>query len=130
FQAEDGIRDFHVTGVQTCALPIFNNGEYKVMGMAPYGEPRYVDKVKQLITLNGDGSFELNMDYFSFHHSATRSFNGRFTDLFGEPRVHSDDFFTAKSAPHRSGETESLRRNQYYSDVAASIQSVTVEASI
>src|SRR5690606_39946289 len=83
FQAEDGIRDFHVTGVQTCALPIFNNGEYKVMGMAPYGEPRYVDKVKQLITLNGDGSFELNMDYFSFHHSATRRFNGRFTDLFG-----------------------------------------------
>ncbi len=107
-----------------------NNGEYKVMGMAPYGEPRYVDKVKQLITLNDDGSFELNMDYFSFHHSATRSFNGRFTDLFGEPRVHSDDFFTAKSAPHRSGETEALRRNQYYADVAASIQAVTEEALI
>jgi len=107
-----------------------NNGEYKVMGMAPYGEPRYVDKVKQLITLNDDGSFELNMDTFSFHHSATQSFNGKFTKLFGEPRVHSDDFFTAKSDPSRVGETEAVRRNQYYADVAASIQAVTEEALI
>lgn len=107
-----------------------NNGEYKVMGMAPYGEPRYVDKVKQLITLNNDGSFELNMDFFSFHHSASRSFNERFIKLFGPPRVHSDDFFTAKSDPSRAGETEAVRRNQYYADIAASIQAVTEEALI
>jgi carbamoyltransferase len=46
-----------------------NEGEYKVMGMAPYGEPRYVDKVWKLVRQNDDGSFCLNMDYFSFHHS-------------------------------------------------------------
>lgn len=107
-----------------------NNGEYKVMGMSPYGEPNYVDQVKKLITINRDGSFELDMDYFSYHHSATHSFNGKFTSLFGEPRVHSDDFFTAKSDPSRAGETEALRRNQYYADVARSIQDVTEEAML
>ncbi|NLF76211.1 MAG: carbamoyltransferase [Chloroflexi bacterium] len=107
-----------------------NNGEYKVMGMSPYGEPNYVDQVKKLITINRDGSFELDMDYFSYHHSATHSFNGKFTSLFGEPRVHSDDFFTAKSDPGRAGETEALRRNQYYADVARSIQDVTEEAML
>jgi len=105
-----------------------NNGEYKVMGMSPYGEPTQIDKVKKLITINADGSFYLNMDYFSYHHSATHSFNGKFIDLFGEPRVHSDDFFTAKSAPQRAGETEAVRRNQYYADIARSIQEVTEEA--
>jgi carbamoyltransferase len=107
-----------------------NEGEYKVMGMSPYGEPRYVDKVKKLITINDDGSFFLNMDYFAFHHSASHSYNGKFTSLFGEPRVHGDDFFTAKSAPHRAGETEAVKRNQYYADIAASIQTVTEEAMI
>jgi carbamoyltransferase len=46
-----------------------NEGEYKVMGMAPYGEPKYVDKVWKTINQNSDGSFSLNMEYFSFHHS-------------------------------------------------------------
>jgi len=107
-----------------------NNGEYKVMGMSPYGEPNYVDQVQKLITINRDGSFELDMDYFSYHHSATHSYNGKFTSLFGEPRVHSDDFFTAKSDPSRVGETEALQRNQYYADVARSIQHVTEEAML
>ncbi len=107
-----------------------NNGEYKVMGMSPYGEPTQVDKVRKLITLNDDGSFSLNMDYFSYHHSATRSFNSKFTDLFGEPRVHSDDFFTATSDPSRAGETETVCRNQYHADIARSIQIVTEEALI
>jgi len=107
-----------------------NEGEYKVMGMSPYGEPNYVDQVKKLITIHSDGSFSLNMDYFAYHYSAHHSFNGRFTSLFGEPRVHNSDFFTARSAPHRAGETEAVRRNQYYADVAASIQVVTEEAMI
>jgi carbamoyltransferase len=105
-----------------------NEGEYKVMGMAPYGEPRYVDKVKKLITINDDGSFYLNMDYFAYHYSATQSFNGRFTDLFGKPRIHNSDFFTARSAPHRTAEKEAIQQNQYYADIAASIQVVTEEA--
>ena len=55
-----------------------NEGEYKVMGMAPYGQPRYVDKVWKLIRQERDGSFSLDMDYFCFHHSTERTFNGRF----------------------------------------------------
>lgn len=107
-----------------------NEGEYKVMGMSPYGEPNHVDKVKRLINIHSDGSFDLNMDYFSYHYSAHHSFNGKFTKLFGEPRIHNSDFFTAKSAPHRTGETEALKSNQYYADVAASIQTVTEEAMV
>lgn len=107
-----------------------NNGEYKVMGMSPYGEPRFVDKVKQLITLNGDGSFHLDMGYLSYHHSATHSFNDRFVQLFGEPRVHSEEFFTARSDPSRAHKKEAVERNQYYADIARSIQVVTEEALI
>jgi carbamoyltransferase len=49
-----------------------NEGEYKVMGMAPYGTPRYAEKVWKLVHQNADGSFALDMDYFCFHHSADR----------------------------------------------------------
>jgi carbamoyltransferase len=107
-----------------------NEGEYKVMGMSPYGEPSYVDKVKQLINLNNDGSFDLNMEYFAYHYSANNSFSDKLVKVFGEPRVHGDDFFTAKSAPQRTNEKEAMQRNQYYADVAASVQVVTEEALI
>lgn len=105
-----------------------NEGEYKVMGMAPYGEPRFVDKVQKLIRLESDGSFHLNMDYFSFHRSATKTYNRRFNDLFGEERAPSDDFFTMLTNPERAGEKEAMAANQYYADVAASVQAVTEEA--
>jgi carbamoyltransferase len=108
-----------------------NEGEYKVMGMAPYGTPRYVEKVWKLIHQNEDGSFYLNMDYFSFHHSTERTFNGRFTALFGEPRAPGVPFFTEQSGyPSYFGDqpsnySELCALNQYYADVAASIQCVT-----
>ncbi len=107
-----------------------NNGEYKLMGMSPYGDPTQVEKVKKLITLHDDGSFHLNMDYFAFHYSATHTYNERFIKLFGEPRVHSEEFFTARSDPSRAHETEAVQRNQYYADIARSIQVVTEEALI
>ena len=62
-----------------------NEGEYKVMGMAPYGEPRYQDLVYKLIHVEEDGSFWLDMDYFSYHYSPENTFNGRFVDVFGPP---------------------------------------------
>ncbi|HRE48706.1 MAG TPA: carbamoyltransferase [Aggregatilineales bacterium] len=105
-----------------------NEGEYKVMGMAPYGEPRFVDKVRKLIDLGSDGSFHLNMDYFKFHRSATETYNQKFTDLFGVQRTPSDDFFTMLTNPERAGEKEAMALNQYYADVAASVQAVTEEA--
>src|SRR5262249_49892125 len=106
---------------------------YKVMGMAPYGTPRYVDKVHQLIHLDSDGSFRLNMDYFCFHHSSTQTFNSKFTDLFGEPRNPDWHFFTETSGypsyfePKPANYSELAQKNQYYADVAASIQKVTEE---
>ncbi len=108
-----------------------NEGEYKVMGMAPYGRPRYVDKVWKLIRLSSDGSFSLDMDYFCFHHSADKMFNRRFVKLFGEPRPPKMLFFTAESGfPSYFGEAPSnyaelCTRNQHYADIAASIQRVT-----
>ncbi len=107
-----------------------NEGEYKVMGMAPYGQPRFVDEVYKLIHVENDGSFRLNLDYFQFHYSATHTFNRRFIDLFGEPRTPSDDFFTMATNPERAGEKEAMARNQHYADVAASIQAVTEDALI
>jgi carbamoyltransferase len=63
-----------------------NDGEYKVMGLAPYGEPKYAEKICQhLIDIKDDGSFHLNMDYFSYCTGLTMT-NDRFADLFGGPR--------------------------------------------
>jgi carbamoyltransferase len=110
-----------------------NEGEYKVMGMAPYGQPRYVDKVWKLVHQNRDGSFSLDMDYFSFHHSTDRTFNRRFVELFGEPRSSKLNFFTAGTGfPKYFGEPPSnygelCQLNQHYADIAASIQKVTEE---
>jgi carbamoyltransferase len=107
-----------------------NNGEYKVMGMAPYGEPRYVDDVYRLIDVADDGSFRLNMDYFSYHHSTRRTYNRRFVELFGAPRVPESPFYSPTTHPDRDypgWSDATARRNQDYADVAASIQRVTEE---
>lgn len=110
-----------------------NEGEYKVMGMAPYGLPRYVDRVWKLVRQEADGSFSLNMDYFCFHHSVDRTFNNRFVQLFGEPRSPNALFFTDHSGfPSYFGKTppnysELSKVNQHYADIAASIQQVTEE---
>lgn len=110
-----------------------NEGEYKVMGMAPYGTPRYVDEVRRLVRTASDGSFHLDMDYFAFHRSTRVPYSRKFLDLFGDPRPADDPFFTESSGyPAYFGErppdySERARRNQRYADVAASIQAVTEE---
>jgi carbamoyltransferase len=110
-----------------------NEGEYKVMGMAPYGRPRYADKVWKLVRQNADGSFALDMDYFCFHYSADCMFNGRFTELFGEARPSDMPFFTCSSTyPKCFGQppanyAEMCRINEHYADIAASVQHVTEE---
>jgi carbamoyltransferase len=110
-----------------------NEGEYKVMGMAPYGVPRYVEKVWKLIEKNGDGSFSLDMDYFSFHQSVDTTFNRKFVGLFGDPRPTNLQFFTAGTGfPKYFGEPPGnynalCELNQHYADIAASIQQVTEE---
>jgi len=111
-----------------------NNGEYKVMGMAPYGKPRYMDKIyDNLIDVSSDGSFWINMDYFSYHYSDSRTFNAKFVDLFGEPRKPESYFFTSGTRfPSYFGEKpanfdELCKENEHYADIAASIQKVTEE---
>jgi carbamoyltransferase len=106
-----------------------NNGEYKVMGMAPYGQPKYVDKVERIFQQNTrDGSFYLNLDYFAYHYSTEHSYNNKFLELFGPPRPPEADFFTMATNPERSAEKAAMDQNQYYADVAASIQLVTEES--
>jgi carbamoyltransferase len=132
------VRFPHSVGLLYSAFTAFlgfevNEGEYKVMGMAPYGTPRYVDKVYKLVNLEADGSFWLNMDYFCFHHSSTQTYNQKFLDLFGVARDPSWHFFTETSGypkyfePRPANFSELAKKNQYYADVAASIQQVTEE---
>jgi len=130
----DEVRFPHSLGLLYSAFTAYlgfrvNSGEYKVMGMAPYGEPRYADKVWRLIRLDDAGGFRLDMDYFCFHHSTERTYNDRFVALFGPERKHESDFFTPRTHPDRAGDPHA-ERNQYYADVAASVQLVTEEVML
>jgi carbamoyltransferase len=88
-----------------------NSGEYKVMGLAPYGEPKYKDLILgKLIDLKEDGSFRLDQGYFNYATGLTMT-NKKFSDLFGEPV--------------RKADTDPL--TQFHMDIAASVQAVTEE---
>ena len=90
-----------------------NSGEYKVMGLAPYGEPKYANLIKDhLIDIKEDGSFHLDMSYFNYCTGLTMT-SDRFNDLFG--------------APPRKSESILGQREM---DLAASIQAVTEEVVI
>ena len=86
-----------------------NSGEYKLMGLAPYGNPKYVDKIeKNLVDIKEDGSFRLDQNFFNYSTGLTMT-NKKFHNLFGqEPRDSKKDQIT-----------------QFHMDVAASIQKVT-----
>jgi carbamoyltransferase len=88
-----------------------NSGEYKVMGLAPYGQPRFKDLIlDKLIDLKDDGSFRLDQSYFNYCTGLTMT-NDKFAALFGEP----------------VRKAESDRLTQFHMDMAASIQAVTEE---
>jgi carbamoyltransferase len=88
-----------------------NSGEYKMMGLAPYGEPKYAQLIlDHLIDLKPDGSFRLDMSYFDYCTGLTMT-NDRFAKLFGEPVRKPDQLLTS-----------------FHMDVAASIQAVLEEA--
>ncbi len=90
-----------------------NSGEYKVMGLAPYGEPKYAGLIREhLIDLKDDGSFRLDMSYFDYVAGLTMT-NGNFDRLFGGPR--------------RAPESPLTRRDM---DLAASIQAVCEEVML
>lgn len=110
-----------------------NEGEYKVMGMAPYGTPRYADKVRELVVFHEDGSFGLDLSYFDFHRSLNRSFSRKFVDRFGPPRDPGSNFFTRGSGwPEYFGERpddweKRAEEQGRYADIAASVQCVAEE---
>jgi len=105
-----------------------NEGEYKVMGMAPYGEPKYVDRVRRVVHVYEDGSLHLDLAYFTFPYHTQRTFSRKFESLFGPPRNPKARFVTDRTSrfddptPPTRAEVE---RNQYCADVAASVQAVT-----
>ncbi len=109
------IRFPHSLGLLYSAFTYFtgfkvNSGEYKLMGLAPYGEPKYVDLIKdKLIDIKDDGSFKLDLDYFNYMVGLTMT-NDKFAGLFG--------------GPPRKPETRITQREM---DMARSVQVVTEE---
>ena len=90
-----------------------NSGEYKLMGLAPYGNPIYEDKIKKLIDIKDDGTFRLDQKYFNYATGLTMT-NKKFNNLFGQkPRNPKNEKIT-----------------QFHMDIAASIQKVTEEIMI
>ena len=90
-----------------------NSGEYKVMGLAPYGNPIYIDRIKKVIDIKADGSFRLDQNYFNYATGLTMT-NNKFNNLFGQkPRNSVNEKIT-----------------QFHMDIAASIQKVTEEIMI
>ncbi len=90
-----------------------NSGEYKLMGLAPYGNPIYESKIKKLIDIKEDGTFRLNQKYFNYATGLTMT-NDHFNKLFGEDP--------------RNAKNEKL--TQFHMDIAASIQKVTEEIMV
>ena len=90
-----------------------NSGEYKLMGLAPYGNPIYKDKIKRIIDIKDDGTFRLNQEYFNYATGLTMT-NSKFHKLFGQnPRNAKNEKIT-----------------QFHMDIASSIQKVTEEIMI
>ena len=90
-----------------------NSGEYKLMGLAPYGKPVYEDKIKKIIDIKEDGTFRLDQKYFNYATGLTMT-NNKFDDLFGQkPRDPQNEKIT-----------------QFHMDIAASIQKITEEIMI
>lgn len=107
-----------------------NEGEYKVMGMAPYGEPRYLEELQRMARLADDGSLLLDLDYFRFAESVDQNYSRKFLEVFGPPRPRDAEFFVDENEPGAQGRTAELARNRHYADVAATIQRFTEEALV
>jgi len=90
-----------------------NSGEYKLMGLAPYGSPIYEDKIKQLVDIKEDGTFRLDQKYFNYATGLTMT-NEKFNELFG----------------HKPRNPQSEKITQFHMDIASSIQKVTEEIMV
>jgi carbamoyltransferase len=112
------IRFPHSVGLLFSAITAYlgfkvNDAEWKVMGLAPYGEPKYVDKFHKVVDVRDDGSMRLNLDYFSHTYSTYRMFNRKWENLFGQPQRNPESDLT-----------------QFHKDIARSGQAVVEEIMV
>ena len=89
-----------------------NEGEYKTMGLAPYGKPKYVEEIYKLLDISKDGSFKLDLSYFAYHYSLKQVYTKKFENIFGKAN------------------TNPKKVTKYYADIASSIQFVLEEIII
>lgn len=113
-EIKEEIRFPNSLGLLYSAFTVFcgfepNEGEYKLMGLAPYGKPIYKDKIYRLFNYLGDGSFEIDMKYFSYEYDLKGIYTQNFLKIFGKPNSNSEKVI------------------KYYADIAASIQEVMEE---
>ena len=112
------IRFPHSVGLLFSAITAYlgfriNDAEWKVMGLAPYGEPRYVDKFHEVVDIKDDGSIRLDLRYFAHAYSTTRTISARWERLFGQPQ--------------RKSETE---LSDFHRDIARSGQQIVEEIMV
>ncbi|MEZ4360576.1 MAG: carbamoyltransferase N-terminal domain-containing protein [Kofleriaceae bacterium] len=112
----------HSLGLLYAALTAYlgfevNEGEYKVMGLAAYGRPRFEDELRKVIRLADDGSFELELSYFGYLADPDLGFGPRLEELLGPRR-----------APYAPWDLDGRVEDRRYADIAASLQRVTEEA--
>ncbi|MBI1934244.1 hypothetical protein HYS30_01125, partial [Candidatus Peregrinibacteria bacterium] len=111
------IRFPHSLGLLYSALTYYlgfkvNSAEYKVMGLAPYGEPKYIDQMRKIIDIKEDGSFALRMEYFTYEYGLTMT-GKKMEELFGQPTRKQESPLT-----------------QFHKDVARSLQELTNEVML
>ena len=114
----------HSIGLLYAALTAYlgfevNEGEYKVMGLAAFGEPRFEDAFAKLLRLQPDGGFELGLPYFAFHTDTDIAFSARMEALLGPRRPHAKPWDLTGSPQDRR-----------YADIAASLQAATEVAIV
>ncbi len=96
-----------------------NEGEYKVMGMASYGQPKYVKEIKEIFHVKDDGSFHNVEKFYAYLYDPAKSYTKELEKLLGKPRERGDRFFV---------DSEQKDRDQHYADIAKSLQVITEEA--
>ncbi len=90
-EMEKELRFPHSVGLLFSAITAYlgfrvNDAEWKVMGLAPYGKPTYLEKFREIVDVKDDGSIRLNLDYFAHTYSTTRTISDKWADLFGQPQ--------------------------------------------
>lgn len=100
-----------------------NEGEYKVMGMAAYGEPNYYQALRKLVTLEAEGRYSLNTNFFEFLSPEDYPFKNSLIEILGEPREPESDF-VLRGGENRAPK-ETIRQCKRFADIAASTQKVT-----